>query len=121
MRKLIGEDVFRALRIVKAAGIHDELQRIALEVSENKRSLDAKQIGADFVITCLCGLGNPKAEAEIWGFLGELTEIPADKLKKMEINELMGEIEKLSEYVTGEELMSFFESLSRLMKIKSLK
>lgn len=120
MRKLIGADLFTALRIVKAAGIEEEVQKIALEASDRKQ-LDVRRIGAEFIINAICGCGNPRAEEQIWIFLGNLMEIDAKALKAMELNDLMTKIEELMEVIQPEEIGNFFSRLSALMRTKSLR
>lgn len=120
MRKLIGADLFTALRIVKAAGIEEEIQRIALEASDGKQ-LDVRRIGAEFIISAICGCANPAAEEQIWTFLGNLMEIDAKVLKSMELDGLMTKIEELMEVIQPEEIGNFFLRLSALTRTKSSK
>ena len=118
MRGLKGADLFTALRIVKNAGVQDEIQKIALEIAEGKPR-NQSQVGAQLIISCVCGCANPKAEAEIWHFLGDLTEMPADQLKDMELDKLMDVVEELAEHISGYDFSNFFIRLSRLISAKS--
>lgn len=114
MRGLIGSDLFRAMRIVKYAGIQEEIEKIALETSEGKQ-LKQAEVGARFIIACVVGCSNTKAEAEIWSFLADLTEKKADELKNMDLSDLMTEIEALAEYISRYDFVDFFARLSRLI------
>ena len=114
MRGLIGSDLFRAMRIVKYAGIQEEVEKIALATSEGHPMKQA-EVGAKLIIACITGCASPKAEAEIWAFLADLAEIPADELKHMEIDKLMDVIEELTTYVSRYDFASFFSRLSRLI------
>jgi len=119
MRKLIGEDLFKAIRIVRAAGIENELNNAILEAQKEK--LSAEQTGIRFIVSAVCGCGNEKAEEKIWEFLADLTETDAKKLRKMEINDLMDLIEQLVKEVGAYEFSTFFKKLSQLMRTTSSK
>jgi hypothetical protein len=71
MRKLKTMDVFAAARIVKAAGIKEEVKRIALEYSDRKEITESyqKQVGAELVISVIDGLSEKKAENLMYEFL----------------------------------------------------
>lgn len=114
MRGLIGADLFRAMRIVKYAGVQEEIERIATEASEG-HAMKQAEVGAKLIIACIVGCSNAKAEAEIWNFLADLTEKPAESLKTMEINDLMDVIEELAAYISRYDFADFFKRLSRLI------
>lgn len=118
MRELKGADLFTALRIVRNAGIQEEIEKITIEVSEGKAK-SPKQTGAQLIIACVCGCANPKAEAEIWKLLGDLTEISPAELKEMELDKLMAVIEELSEFISKYDFANFFKQLSRLISARS--
>lgn len=118
MRKLCGEDLFTALRIVKNAGIEEEITKLTVDAKEQ---LTVRQIGAKVIISCICGCSNKAAEAEIWNFLSDLTEIPPMELKAMELDKLMDVIEELAGVISALDFADFFKRLSRLMQTKSLR
>lgn len=117
MRGLIGSDLFKAMRIIKYAGVQEEIEKIALATADGK-PMKQSEVGAKIIISCVTGCSNPKAEAEIWSFLGDLMEISADELKNMEIDALMNKIEELAEYISRYDFADFFKRLSALMGLK---
>lgn len=117
MRGLIGADLFKAMRIIKYAGVQEEVEKIALESADGK-VLKQSEVGVKIVLSCITGCSNPKAEAEIWSFLADLTGDGADELKNMEIDALMCKIEQLAEYISRYDFADFFKRLSRLISQK---
>lgn len=117
MRGLVGADLFKAMRIIKYAGVQEEVEKIALESADGK-VLKQSEVGVKIILSCITGCSNPKAETEIWSFLADLTGIDADKLKNMEIDKLMDLIEKLAEYISRYDFADFFRRLSRLISQK---
>ncbi|MCR5811170.1 MAG: hypothetical protein K6G34_07215 [Lachnospiraceae bacterium] len=117
MRGLKGSDLFTAMRIVRNAGVQEEIQKLSQEIAAGKK-MNQSQVGAQMIIACVCGCANPKAEAEIWNFLGDLTEKPANELKDMDLEDLMKVIEELTEHISKYDFKNFFKQLSRLISAK---
>lgn len=119
MRGLKGADLFTAMRIVRNAGIQDEVQKIALDIADGKK-VTQQQAGAQLIIACVCGCATERAEHEIWRFLGDLTEQKPEDLKNMELDKLMDVVEELSTHISKYDFANFFTRLSRLISVKSL-
>lgn len=118
MRKLKTMDVFAAARIVKAAGIKEEVKRIALEYSDKKEITESyqKQVGAELVISVIDGLSEKKAENLMYEFLAGPFEMKAEEIGNLELSELFDKINELGKLESPEGWTSFFKSLGAMIK-----
>lgn len=114
MRKLKTSDVFAFMRVVRVAGIRDEVIRIGLLVNEGK-VLDISEVGAEFILACIEKCAGTEAEKAIYSFLGGLIEISPAEVAEMDPFKLLNELMTLKEYVTSEEATAFFHSVELLM------
>ena len=115
MRKLKTMDVFAAMRIAKAAGIKDEIKRIALEVSE-KTEISQKEVGAELILSVIEGLSEKNAEGMMYEFLAGPLEVEPETIANMELTELLDQIKELGKLESPEGWSSFFKSLAALIK-----
>ena len=118
MRKLKTMDVFAAARIVKAAGIKEEVKRIALEYSDKKEITESyqKQVGAELVISIIDGLSEKRAESMMYEFLAGPFEMTPEEIGNLEIQELFDKIAELGKLESPEGWASFFKSLGAMIK-----
>lgn len=114
MRNLQTHDVFVALKIANSAGIREEVQKMALMVSEGK-VLNEREIGIDFIMTVLSNCAEESTERLIYEFLGGILEIPPAEIKTMNPLELIEKIKSLKEVISIEEWKAFFQSLSQVL------
>lgn len=115
MRELKTCDLFGAMRVVKAAGVKDEIKRIALEINE-KKEVNQREIGAELILSVIEGLSEKKAESLMYEFLAGPLEMDAEQIGEMKITELIEKIKELGKMESPEGWASFFKSLGDLIK-----
>ena len=119
MKRLTSEDAFRAIRFVKAAGIKDEIKKMAKVVEQmqkEKKEIDIEEIGSDFVFAIIDGLADEKSEALLYLTLSGPLETTPDEVKKMSLWDLMGKIKELIRYEDPEGWRNFFKLLEDSIK-----
>ena len=117
MRKLQTHDVFMALKLVKAAGVKDEVSRIyqIVEVKEKEgKKLNIKDVGIEFVLGLMEKLAGTESENAFYELLAGPLEKEAEEIKTMEPLDLIDEVEKLKEVIDGERFKRFFKSVAGL-------
>lgn len=115
MRKLNTSDIFAAFRVVKAAGIREELKPVLRKISEGNTNL--QDIGIEVILTLMEAAGGTKTEEAVNAFFAAPLEMTKDEFSNLGLEEL---IEKLKELAKENDLASFFNALSDLMNMKSL-
>lgn len=115
MRKLKSPDVFSAFRLIKEAGMRNEVQRIALMVQQNKK-VKIEELGVDFLLGCLEGLAEKKAEQKFYEFLSGPAEMSIEEIKDLSALELIELLKKFKDVEDVEGWRSFFKSLGSLMR-----
>ena len=115
MRKLKTADLFGAMRVVKAAGVKEEIKRIALEVNE-KKEVNQNEVGAELILSIIEGLANQNAEKLMYEFLAGPFEMDADQIGEMPIAELINKIKELGKLESQEGWSNFFKSLGDLIR-----
>ena len=115
MRELKTCDLFGAMRVVKAAGVKDEIKRIALEINE-KKEVNQREVGAELILSVIEGLSEKKAESLMYEFLAGPLEMDAEQIGEMKITELIEKIKELGKMESPEGWASFFKSLGDLIK-----
>lgn len=112
MRGLQTEDIFKALSIINDAGIKNEIETMALRIS-NGEKLDVKRVGVEFIFNVL---GNcPRVKKQLYEFIGGLLEIDSKEIATMEPLSLIEKIKELESVIPVEEWKRFFRSLSALI------
>ncbi len=114
MRRLKTTDVFAAMRVIKAAGIKDEIKRIALEANE-KKEIDVREVGAELIFSIFDGLAEKKAEAMAYEFLSGPLEMSSAEIGELPIAELIEKIKELGKLEDAEGWRNFFKSLGDLI------
>lgn len=117
MRKLKTHDVFVAMNIINTAGIKEEFSKMALKISD-KKNVNLREVGLDFLLSVLGGCANRKSEELIYEFLGGILEISPVEVENMEPLELIENIKKLNEVISVEAWQNFFTSLKKLLTQK---
>lgn len=82
MRKLKTTDVFAAMRLIKAAGMRAEVQRIALQMRTTGK-FNVEQIGADFILGIMEGLADKGAEQKAYEFVSGPLEMDVEELQDL--------------------------------------
>ena len=105
MRKLITSDLFCAMRVIKKAGLRDELKPLLLRIEQNKT--DVTDVGVETVLTILETFAEHDAEQEIYKFLAGPFEMAPAEVSELSLEELAKCIKTL---VSENDLTSFFAS-----------
>ena len=119
MRKLQTHDVFMALKVIRAAGMKEEIKNVATLVQEaEKRKIKIKieDVGFEFIFGVLEKLAGTEAEDSIYNLLSGPLEIDASEIKIMDPFELVEKIKAMKEVVNLEQAKSFFKSVAALME-----
>lgn len=115
MRQLKTSDLFSAMRVVKAAGIKDEIKRIALE-NESKKDVNVREVGAELVLSIVEGLAEKNAEEKFYEFLAGPLEMPAGEIQDLPFTALIEKFKELSSMMAPEGWTNFFKSLAAMIK-----
>ena len=115
MRKLIGRDIFEAFRIMKKAGLKEELQPIIKSLAERIKEdgVSIEDIGISTILAIIEIMTEKKAEQGIWEFLAGPFEMKADEVAELDFSDLM---DKFDQLVEDNDLNRFFTRLSGLME-----
>lgn len=113
MRYLDTTDVFAAVRLLNKIGVREEINEVARNAEEKKKTrLD---MGFDLMFGILEKATQENAEKEIYKFLANIFECEPEEVGKMKPVALM---KKLEEAASFEEWKDFFDYVKRLMKKK---
>ena len=115
MRRLNTSDVFAAFRLVKEAGLKDEVKRMALLVEKEEKP-DIKDIGVEFLLNVVEGLPSVGAEDKMYKFLSGPMERKPEEIKEMPVLELVEELEGFKDVEDIEGWKAFFKSVAAMMK-----
>lgn len=115
MRNLSVNDLYEAMRLVKAAHIESEVQNMVALVESNKIT-DVKQAGMRFLINVLGSMSDGEIQKRTYKLLGGILEINPDSIGDMDPMELVDHLKELYEFIPKEKWTAFFRSLSALMK-----
>lgn len=112
MRKLQTKDVCTALRIIKTAGIKDEVKSVTFAVQNNPK-LNVKDVGFDFILGCLEKASEINAERSIYEFVADLLEMDVESVETYDLMEFMKLLVQLYEFNDPKAWRSFFKSVAR--------
>ena len=110
------------MRVVKAAGIKDEIKRVALDIEDKRKKKIKftqemqKQMGAELFFSIIDGLAEQKAELLMYDFLAGPFEMTAPDIAMLSIPELFEKFGELSKMMAPEGWASFFSSLAAMIK-----
>ena len=119
MKRITSEDTFRAIRLVKAAGIKDEIKKmtkVVEQMQKEKKEIDIEEIGSDFFFNIIDGMADEKTETLFYLFLSGPLESTPDEVKKMSLWDLAEKIKELIRFESPEGWRSFFKSLGDSIK-----
>lgn len=123
MRKINTADTFAAMRVIKAAGVKDEIKKIALEIEDKRKkkikitSEMQKQMGAELFFSIIDGLAEKKAELLMYDLLAGPLEMDPKDISELSIQDLFEKIAELSKMMAPEGWANFFKSLVALIKL----
>lgn len=120
MRKFNTQDIFGALRLVKALGIKEELKNIALkmegEKQETVKETLQKEVGAELVFTILDRAVEKNVESMIYEWLSGPLETQPETIKEMPAMDLIDTLHDFKNVEDSEGWKSFFGRVAGLMK-----
>lgn len=114
MRKLQTHDVFKALRLIRIAGIKEEFEKVARLMQENKQ-IDASSIGYSVIFGCLEKVSGTEGENAFYDLISGPLEVSPKDVREMDPMDLIKAIEGLKEVISVEEWTNFFKSVSGLI------
>lgn len=114
MRNLRTSDVFNALRVIAAAGMKDEVKRIALMVQQGK--FNAEEVGLEFILGVIEKIAGRGVEKEFYNFIGNILEVEPGSIEEMDPMDLIDNIKELSAVIDADRWKNFFISVAKLMK-----
>lgn len=123
MRKINTADTFAAMRVIKAAGVKDEIKKIALDIEDKRKkkikftSEMQKQMGAELFFSIIDGLAEKKAELLMYDLLAGPLEMDPKDIAELPIQDLFEKIAELSKMMAPEGWANFFKSLVALIKL----
>lgn len=110
MRRLQTQDVFKALRIITATGLKEDLKEIVQENEGNETI--TKDVGVDIIFKILERVSGEKTEQAVYDFLSGPFEVTAEAVREMPVTDLMENIRKIEDVGSWK---TFFRSVSALM------
>ena len=116
MRKLKAEDLFAALRFVKAVGVKDEIVALATAMKDKKDTKTQEEIGTELILGLLANCGDETAENAFYKFLSKPVEKSVDELREMDLMEFGELIRELLKETDIEWWKGFFGSLAAVLK-----
>lgn len=119
MRKLQTHDVFMALKLIRAAGVKDEVRHVLqlTEVKEKQnQKISIRDVGIEFFLGLMEKLAGTESENAFYELLAGPLEIETEEIKTMDPLDLIEKIQDLREVVDSERLKRFFKSVAGLME-----
>ncbi len=111
MRKLNLSDAFKVARIIKEAGVKDELAKLAGKF-KNIKDADVDEVGFEVILTLISAASSEKVETQIYELIGSIKKMKPEDVKQLDFAELK---EFVKAVVKENDLTSFFNSASKLM------
>lgn len=111
MRKLNLGDAFKVARIVKEAGVKDELSKLAGKF-KNIENANIDEVGFEVLLTLISAASSDKVEAQIYELIGSIKGIAPQEVKNLDFVELK---EFVKGVIAENDLKNFFKSASKLM------
>lgn len=103
MRKIKTKDVFSLARLIKNAGMKDELT----ETLKASSSGDAREVGINFIMSLISACGNEETEKGIYKLIGDIAEKDPEDIENMDLEVLTDTIKEISEQ---NNLSNFFDA-----------
>lgn len=115
MRRLKSTDLFSAMRFAKAAGLREQITKIALKARENG-AIKEEELGAEMIVMMFEGASDAKAEEKLYEFLAGPFEMPVEEIRNMELLDLFNKFAEFKDIEDVEGWSHFFSLLANLMK-----
>lgn len=115
MRRLGTKDVFSAFRLVKAAGLKQEVEAMALQVNKGEK-LDIHEVGISFVVNVIDGLASIDSEKKFYEFCAGPFEMTVEEVEELPFFDLIDKLKELAGMEDKEAWKNFFHSVASLMK-----
>ncbi len=112
MRKLGTKDTFAAMRIIKTAGVIDEIKKIAARIN-SANDMNAEDIGIEVIFNVLGKLCEKDCEKLVFEFASGLFEMDVKTVEEMPPTEFC---QKLLECANIEEWKRFFTFAARAIQ-----
>lgn len=93
MRKLNTSDLFCAMRVIKKAGLREELKPLLLRIEQEQ--VDVTDVGLDTVLTMMEAFAEADAEKEIYKLLAGPLELAPEEVARLSLDELADSINTL--------------------------
>lgn len=103
MRKIKTKDVFALARLIKNAGMKDELAQ-TLKASSTG---DAREVGINFMMSLISACGNEETEKGVYSLIGQIAEKTPEAIEDMDLDVLL---ETLKEIDDQNNLSNFFDA-----------
>lgn len=117
MRKICTEDIFGAVRIIKAVGLRDKIKEVALKISKGEKiTVTQEDAGAEFIFTMIDGFSETSNEKLLYKWLAGPLEMEEEEIGKMDFLTLVEEIKKMIAYQDKGAWQGFFTSLSLMIQ-----
>ena len=94
MRKIQTSDVFNAMRLIKKANLKEEIKPILKMASSGE--LNIEDVGIEGILSFVEILTEKKSEQAIYEVLAGPFEMEAKEVEKMELNDLVDNLDLLS-------------------------
>ena len=115
MRNLLTEDLFKAVRVIKASGLKEEVRPMLKMAAEGKS--DIMSVGIEGIMTVIGALAESGVEKQLYQFLSGPFEMEPEEVARLDVVDLCKYIEWL--WKEGN-LQPFFGQLSNLIGTKPL-
>lgn len=116
MRNLNVNDLYEAMRLVKAAHLEEEVQNMITLVQSNKLT-DVRQAGLRFFINVIGSASDGEVQKRTYKLLAGIIECAPDDIGMMDPMELVDTMKELVNYIPKEKWQAFFKSLSALLSM----
>lgn len=119
MRKLQTHDVFMALKLIRAAGVKDEVRAMVQMVEtkeKNGQKFNIRDAGMEFIFGLLEKFAGTESENAFYELLSGPLEIDVEEIKTMDPLDLVEKIQGLQEVIDGERFKNFFKSVAGLVE-----
>ena len=112
MRSLRNKDLFTFVRMVKNAGISDEIKKLVLSIN-NLKDVNVESFGYDILFTVFEAAADNNNEQAVYEFLSGPFEMTTEEIADMDLTDTYEALNKIADV---EKWKSFFSSAAKLTK-----
>lgn len=113
MRGLNVDDLFEAMRLVKAANLEKDVQYMT-ELIKREGLASLEKVGFQFALRMIGSISDVEIQKRLYKLIGGILEESPDSIGKLDPMELYEKFVALGEYIPKEKWLSFFRQLSAL-------